>query len=478
MATVNIGQGNAGDQFYRYKMPRLQAKVEGRGNGIKTCVVNNVEIAKALERPPEYIIKYFGCELGAQTNYNKESGTSIVNGAHDNGKLLELLEGFIKKYVQCYSCGNPETQVKIKRDNIYLKCKACGAVSDVDMRHKLNTFIVKNPPEEKLSKAEKKLQRMEKERLKEASGDNLDKEEKKKKKKEKDKKKKKGGDADADSGADSPGSPGEDGAGDAGGDVVWMTDTSEQAAKDRAQAQLTKAMKDMVTQGNIEAEQAEARKHEKEERRKHQEEERKRAEEEATAAAAAAKAEEERRAAEEKARLDAEAAEGDPAVAQMKRVLNKTKSGAKVADAMKQLEVEGGLAGKWKVLYEALFAEDNESKLSVQISKRKLILQAVGDDPPSQMAQLLALEYLVGVTDTDRLNQVSLALKALYDDEIVAEELIIAWYGKPSAGKVLGVPAPAAKAVRQAAAKFVEWLQEAESDEDSDESEDSLADEE
>lgn len=478
MATVNIGQGNAGDQFYRYKMPRLQAKVEGRGNGIKTCVVNNVEIAKALERPPEYIIKYFGCELGAQTNYNKESGTSIVNGAHDNGKLLELLEGFIKKYVQCYSCGNPETQVKIKRDNIYLKCKACGAVSDVDMRHKLNTFIVKNPPEEKLSKAEKKLQRMEKERLKEASGDNLDKEEKKKKKKEKDKKKKKGGDADADSGADSPGSPGEDAAGDAGGDVVWMTDTSEQAAKDRAQAQLTKAMKDMVTQGNIEAEQAEARKHEKEERRKHQEEERKRAEEEAAAAAAAAEAEEERRAAEEKARLDAEAAEGDPAVAQMKRVLNKTKSGAKVADAMKQLEVEGGLAGKWKVLYEALFAEDNESKLSVQISKRKLILQAVGDDPPSQMAQLLALEYLVGVTDTDRLNQVSLALKALYDDEIVAEELIIAWYGKPSAGKVLGVPAPAAKAVRQAAAKFVEWLQEAESDEDSDESEDSLADEE
>ncbi len=34
------------------------------------------------------------------------------------------------------------------------------------------------------------------------------------------------------------------------------------------------------------------------------------------------------------------------------------------------------------------------------------------------------------------------------------------------------------KAVRQAAAKFVEWLQEAESDEESDESEDSLAEEE
>ena len=28
-------------------------QIEGRGNGIKTNVVNNVEIAKALERPPD-----------------------------------------------------------------------------------------------------------------------------------------------------------------------------------------------------------------------------------------------------------------------------------------------------------------------------------------------------------------------------------------------------------------------------------------
>ncbi len=58
--------------------------------------------------------------------------------------------------MQCYSCGNPETVVKLKKENISLKCKACGAVSEVDARLRLNGYIVKNPPEVKLSKAEKK----------------------------------------------------------------------------------------------------------------------------------------------------------------------------------------------------------------------------------------------------------------------------------------------------------------------------------
>lgn len=34
----------------------------------------------------------------------------------------------------------------IKSGLIELKCKACGGRSPVDMRHKLCTFILKNPP--------------------------------------------------------------------------------------------------------------------------------------------------------------------------------------------------------------------------------------------------------------------------------------------------------------------------------------------
>ena len=168
MATINIGADNAGDQFYRYKMPAIQAKIEGRGNGIKTNVVNMVDVAKALARPPTHTLKYFGCELGAQTKFDSKSGGQcIVNGAHTAETLANHLEGYIKRFVQCHSCGNPETVINIsKRETIHLKCKACGAVSDVDMRHKLCTFIIKNPPEKDkaASKKDKQLRRAEKER--------------------------------------------------------------------------------------------------------------------------------------------------------------------------------------------------------------------------------------------------------------------------------------------------------------------------
>ncbi|PIL29902.1 hypothetical protein GSI_07812 [Ganoderma sinense ZZ0214-1] len=153
---VNIRR-DVDDKFYRYRMPLLTTKIEGKGNGIKTVLPNMSDVARALSRPPTYPTKFFGCELGAQTSFDEKNDRYIVNGAHDATKLRELLDGFIDKFVLCKACKNPETDLIItKTEEIIRDCKACGERTGVDMRHKLTTFIIKNPPKNpKKSKSKK-----------------------------------------------------------------------------------------------------------------------------------------------------------------------------------------------------------------------------------------------------------------------------------------------------------------------------------
>lgn len=160
MALVNIRR-DVTDTFYRYKMEKLQTKIEGKGNGIKTVVVNLSSVAASLARPGSYVIKYFGFELGAQTNIDPPDDRWIINGAHEASRLQDHLDGFINKFVLCKKCKNPETDVVIKDGRILLDCKACGQRTDVDLRLKLSGFILKNQPRKggKKDKAERKAAR-------------------------------------------------------------------------------------------------------------------------------------------------------------------------------------------------------------------------------------------------------------------------------------------------------------------------------
>ena len=109
--------------------------------------------------------KFFGCELGAQTQMDAKNDRYIVNGAHDANKLQNLLDIFIKKFVLCAQCDNPETDFHMDRQQIiYENCIACGHRGIVDMRHKLTTFMIKNPTDTMLesSGAGKKQQKKDK----------------------------------------------------------------------------------------------------------------------------------------------------------------------------------------------------------------------------------------------------------------------------------------------------------------------------
>ena len=43
-------------------------------------------------------------------------GRYIVNGAHESAKLQDILDGFIKKFVLCPGCDNPETDLVSERE--------------------------------------------------------------------------------------------------------------------------------------------------------------------------------------------------------------------------------------------------------------------------------------------------------------------------------------------------------------------------
>nr|POF09270.1 eukaryotic translation initiation factor 5 [Quercus suber] len=416
MALQNIGAANRDDAFYRYKMPKMITKIEGRGNGIKTNVVNMVEIAKALARPASYTTKYFGCELGAQSKFDEKTGTSLVNGSHETAKLAALLENFIKKYVQCYYY--------------------------VDMRDKLTSFILKNPPEQKKgSKDKKAMRRAEKERLKE--GEAADEEQKKLKKEAVKKKGTSGGSKDVASKAstkkksnssDEDHSPAHSQAGendqadDDDDDVQWQTDTSLEAARQRIQEQLSAATAEMVMLSTDEEKQKSAKK--------------------------------------------------SPAH-EVKTEVNGHKDGNGLAtahgslvDEIREYMKKGSSAGKLKpflgslsgtpqevmdALFEALF-EGLGKGFAKEVTKKKNYLAAATQEEGSQRFLLHAIESFCAKASPEAAKEVALVLKALYDHDVLEESSIMEWYQQGLSG------GKKASQIWKNVRPVIDWLQSAESE--------------
>lgn len=446
MALQNIGASNRDDAFYRYKMPKLATKIEGRGNGIKTNLVNMVDVAKALARSPAYITKYFGCELGAQSKFDDKTGTAIVNGAHDTPKLAGLLENFIKKYVQCYGCGNPETEVLItKSQMITLKCAACGFISDVDMRDKLTTFILKNPPEQK--KKPKVTRRAENERPKE--GEVVDEEMKRVKKESKKKKghdegvhgsKKKASVSDGEE--HSPTASQVDDSEDVAAeeDVQWQTDTSVKAAQQRIKEQLTAATSEMVMLNSISEMKDDVK---------------------GKSVKPAAKKSPPTKKAEPAIEVKTddlvplkELSLHSKLVKDFKGCLESGYNANQMATHLKMVRPQSSEQEVMNAYFEALFYGTRKG-LAKEIGKKKLFLTKSITDEHCQELLLGAVEAYCSSGPLELCREVSVSLKLLYDLDILEEDVILAWYGQGSEGQV-----------KELARPFVEWLQNAESEEE------------
>lgn len=80
---ININ-GDNNDFNYRYKMPIFNFKIEGKGNGIKTLILNLKDICEAIYRNPSFIIKWFSKKLGTFTQINEKTNRFILNETHND----------------------------------------------------------------------------------------------------------------------------------------------------------------------------------------------------------------------------------------------------------------------------------------------------------------------------------------------------------------------------------------------------------
>ncbi|EIW83963.1 hypothetical protein CONPUDRAFT_99648 [Coniophora puteana RWD-64-598 SS2] len=408
---VNIRR-DVDDKFYRYRMPVLLTKIEGKGNGIKTVVPNMSDVARALSRPPTYPTKFFGCELGAQTSFDEKNDRYIVNGAHDAERLRELLDGFIDKFVLCKSCKNPETDLIIlksgRNEDIVRDCKACGERTDIDMRHRLTTFILKNPP--KNPKKSKKGSKGE------SNGNG-------------------GGQH-----AAAPPVPGED-----DGDAPGAESDDELTRKIKAEAaQLTTdaaiAKEDWSADTSAQAVKA-----------------RMKTLEGAVSGMAISAGD------------DDDDDEGfDSPYAQFGRWVEENRDSADIGAVQIYKKAEElGVEKKHKavlVLVQALFT----TEIAKEIDQYKALLSKMVTSEKHQKSLLGGIERFVGKTHPELVPSVPKILMALYQNDIIEEEVVTQW-GTHVSKKY--VDKDTSKKVRKASEPFLKWLAEADDDDDDEDDE-------
>ncbi|CAE6918718.1 eIF5 [Symbiodinium natans] len=137
----SVNLNGSDDHHYRYTMPALEVKHEGKTKMKKSLLVNITPISEAVGRPVEALLQYISQSSNAAWNLDGKGGKSkslkaYVTGHHAQADLQEQILAFIRSFVLCGHCGNPETRLEVegakKRRTATLVCKSCSRRTTLD----------------------------------------------------------------------------------------------------------------------------------------------------------------------------------------------------------------------------------------------------------------------------------------------------------------------------------------------------------
>jgi len=109
----------------RLELPRLRQSVIG----MRTIIYNFKEIADALNRDPQHLLKYLTREMA--TAATMQESRVIFQGKFSSETLGRLIQRYVENFVVCPVCKLPDTKIVKEKRLSFLICEACGAKSSV-----------------------------------------------------------------------------------------------------------------------------------------------------------------------------------------------------------------------------------------------------------------------------------------------------------------------------------------------------------
>jgi translation initiation factor 2 subunit 2 len=105
----------------RFQTPQIESEIQGT----KFIIKNFKKIAEYIKRDPKHLAKFLMLSLASSGSIEGE--TLVLNSKLKREVVQQKVEEYIKKYVFCKVCNEPDTKL-IKEDRIYfIRCEACGA---------------------------------------------------------------------------------------------------------------------------------------------------------------------------------------------------------------------------------------------------------------------------------------------------------------------------------------------------------------
>jgi translation initiation factor 2 subunit 2 len=109
----------------RLEIPRLHyARI-----GMRTVIYNFKEVADALDRDPQHLLKFLTGEMA--TAATVQGSRVIFQGKFSEDTFGRLIQRYLEGYVVCPVCKRPDTRLVKEKRLSFLVCQACGAKSSI-----------------------------------------------------------------------------------------------------------------------------------------------------------------------------------------------------------------------------------------------------------------------------------------------------------------------------------------------------------